>query len=70
MPTYVSLWCWKQASPPPPPLCTGGGGDQKAQEELASRSPCSYSAVGGATGPVGLVNIATYDNFCILCFKS
>jgi hypothetical protein len=48
MPTYVSLWCWKQASPSPHPVQMGGG-DQKAQEELASRSPCSFSAVGGAT---------------------
>jgi len=27
----------------------GGGEDQKAQEKLASRSSCSFGAVGGAT---------------------
>ena len=28
MPTYVSLWCWKQASPYPHPVHMGGGGPE------------------------------------------
>jgi len=37
----------------------GGGGDQKAQEELESRSPCSFGAVGGATDVDIDINVYT-----------
>ncbi len=47
MPTYVSMWCWKQASPCPHPVHMGGGGPESTGKTSKPELPVP-SALSGA----------------------